>query len=205
MQHDGGDLLLTNASETGSGDGWKERVSLSMRVVNAHYQMRCSRRIDLQQLAKVVDGKLYRGRPTMLSCRMMGKRIQFFPNGTIQILGGGVTKSLLTTMTQMVSHLLSQCISMADFSLSPWTVNNIVFYFNLFQLFSVDHIMCSKDVSYEPELFPAILICKWQPAHITLFPNGRGMITGIKLPKQALDIVYCIPSFLQQHADLHRQ
>ena len=37
------------------------------------------------------NGKLHQGRPTMLSCRMMTKRVQFFPKGTIQLLSGGVT------------------------------------------------------------------------------------------------------------------
>lgn len=37
----------------------------------------------------------------------------------------------------------------------------------------------NKDLSLKPENFPTALISKWQPAHVTLFSNGKGMITGV--------------------------
>lgn len=136
---------------------------------------------------------LHRGRPSMLSCRLMKKRVQFFPNGTVQILGG-VAPSLLNLLYAQISQLLHQYDS--SLQMTRWKVNNIVFYFVLTQRLQFNHCVCSKDLSYEPELFPAALISKWQPAHITLFSNGKGMITGIKSEDIAQSIVDELPSFL---------
>lgn len=33
---------------------------------------------------------------------------------------------------------------------------------------------------YEIELFPAVLINEWEPAHVALFHNGYVVVTGIK-------------------------
>lgn len=63
---------------------------------------------------------------------------------------------------------------------------------------------CNKDFSFEPELFPAALISKWAPAHVTLFPNGKGLITGIKSKAEASFIINEIPSFLEtNHAHFY--
>lgn len=59
--------------------------------------------------------------------------------------------------------------------------------------------MCTKDLSYEPELFPAALISKWQPAHVTLFPNGKGMITGVKSYDEAVTILQQLSSFIERN------
>ena len=64
--------------------------------------------------------------------------------------------------------------------MTSWTVNNIVVHFDLHRRYRLAHRECNQYFSYEPELFPAALISRWSPAHVTLFPNGRGMITGIK-------------------------
>ena len=66
---------------------------MELRIINGHYLLRCRQRLNLQQLHAVLlhQGRLYNGRPTMLSCRLMGKRVQFFPNGTIQVLADNLT------------------------------------------------------------------------------------------------------------------
>ena len=87
--------------------------------------------------------------------------------------------------------------------MTEWKVNNIVTSFIIKKKFKFDKMNCNKNFSFEPELFPAALISKWTPAHVTLFPNGKGMITGVKSEDDARRIIKEIPNFLQSnHAHL---
>ena len=81
--------------------------------------------------------------------------------------------------------------------LSPWKANNIVVHFDLKVTFSFARVMCSKNLSYEPELFPAALISKWHPIHVTLFPNGKGNISGLKQAKDIYSILREITPFVK--------
>lgn len=178
------------------------KVKPSLRIVNGHYQLWSNQRINLQRLNEVIgkNGRLHQGRPTMVTCHMMTKRVQFFPNGTIQILGGGVTLYHLYHLFRKVYQVLKVCnVSPQVLRLSPWRVNNAVFHFDLCQRFKFDRALCNKDFSYEPELFPAALISKWSPIHITLFVNGKGMITGLKTTNDALHYLRKLLVFLRFH------
>ena len=72
-------------------------------------------------------------------------------------------------------------------------------HFTLEKHFKFDTLICNKDVSYEPELFPALLIAKWAPVHVTLFPNGKGMITGIKRKEEAQQVLQELCAHLTSH------
>ena len=39
-------------------------------------------------------------------------------------------------------------------------------------------------VFFEVELFPAVLISEWNPAHVALFHNGHVIVTGIRNPRE---------------------
>ena len=132
----------------------------------------------------------------MLSCRILKKRVLFFPNGTIQILGGGLNHPLLVKMKKEILSLVLKCNFSTPIQLTPWKFNNLVIHFDLKVKFSFSKIICSKNVSYEPELFPAALISKWQPIHVTLFPNGKGNMSGIKNPHDVYPILLDIPAFI---------
>ena len=80
--------------------------------------------------------------------------------------------------------------------LTQWKVNNVVFRFNLERRFKFDNILCNHHFSYEPELFPAALISKWNPIHVTLFPNGKGMVTGVKSETEVLTVLLELVSWL---------
>ena len=172
--------------------------TMELRIINGHYQLRCSQRLNLQQLHAVLhhQGRLYNGRPTMLSCRMMGKRVQFFPNGTIQVLAGNMTPLDFVRLRGMIREQLTTYSSVnaaaatpALIQLSTWNVNNIVVYFNLSSTYNFNGILCSAHVSYEPELFPALLLAKWATARVTLFPNGKGIVTGVRSLFQAMTVL----------------
>ena len=172
------------------------KTKVHLRVINGHYQLRCDQPLNLRQLQSVafLHGRLHVCRPTMLSCRLLGRRVQFFPNGTIQVLAGGMTHALFHRLHVMIRQGLirynaSQAVTRVVTTLSPWTVSNIVMYFNVFQDFIFTGIMCNSCVSYEPELFPALLLAKWPTARVTMFSNGKGIITGVRHPCQAIAVL----------------
>ena len=179
----------------------QEDIQASLRIINAHHQVCLCHSINLQVLSEVVgkNGKLHRGRPTMVSCRIMRKRVLFFPNGTVQVLGGGVTPILLTRLLEKIKTILQQCKLTILPNSSAWTVNNIVYKFDYNKHFKFDNCVCNSHFSFEPELFPAALISKWSPAHVTLFTNGKGLITGIKDRDSACSILRELPTFLSEY------
>ena len=78
-----------------------------------------------------------------------------------------------------------------------------MFHFDLQQCLKFNHIDCNQFFSFEPELFPAALISKWHPAHITLFVNGKGMITGIKDRDTAVGILNDLKQYIATDACCH--
>ena len=72
---------------------------------------------------------------------------------------------------------------------SSWTVNNLVVYFDLRSVLTFKGIVCNGRISYEPELFPALLLSKRKSVHVTLFPNGKGIVTGVRRPVDAIEVL----------------
>lgn len=176
----------------------------NMKVVNCHYQMRYNGRINLEKLEKKLpDSKFYRGRPKMLTCLLTEKRrrVQFFSSGTIQIMGNNYKKEeILQEVYTLVCRLLSEiAYPTATVTVTPPKVTNIVVKFDLKHNYKFRDCVSNKNFSYEPEIFPAALISYWRPSHITLFANGRGMITGIKTELQAQKIISSIDDFFSAH------
>lgn len=83
---------------------------------------------------------------------------------------------------------------------SPWTVNNIVVYFELHSAFKFSGLLCDGRISYEPELFPALLASKKANTHVTLFPNGKGVVTGIRSASKAVEVLQDILIDLKHRA-----
>ena len=81
---------------------------------------------------------------------------------------------------------------------------NSVFHFSLNTTFKFHKHVCNKFCSYEPELFPAALISKWSPVHITLFSNGKGIITGVRLHSEAVNILKELNGFLKENDNILR-
>ena len=69
--------------------------------------------------------------------------------------------------------------------------------FQFEKTFSFRIASCDRYFSYEPELFPAALISKWHPIHVTLFPNGKGNMSGVKSPHDIVPILEKIPTFVK--------
>ena len=75
---------------------------------------------------------------------------------------------------------------------SPWTVNNMVVYFELCSAFNFSGLLCNGRLSYEPELFPALLVSDASNVHVTLFPNGKGVVTGVRSALKAIEALQAL-------------
>ena len=64
--------------------------------------------------------------------------------------------------------------------------------------------MCSDRMSYEPELFPALLLAKWPTARVTLFQNGKGIVTGVRHPRHAMDVIFEVLTALKDRIRVSR-
>ena len=125
-------------------------MDTSLKLINVHYQTTCNRRIDLVRLNEIVgcNGKFHRGRPYMIACQIMKKRVLFFPNGTIQLLGGNINPPLLHQISSRVLCLLRQYNSAMPPRPLQWKVNNMVFQFDLRSLMNFSNSVCNKYFSY---------------------------------------------------------
>ena len=52
-------------------------------------------------------------------------------------------------------------------------------------------------VFYEIELFPAVLIRSWEPAHVALFHNGHVIVTGIKSREEGYHVLHLLLQMLE--------
>lgn len=84
-------------------------------------------------------------------------------------------------------------------NITPPKVTNIVINFDTHCPYNFRKFISNRNFSYEAELFPAALISYWRPAHVTLFSNGRGMVTGIRSEVEARKIISEIDAVLERH------
>jgi len=98
--------------------------------------------------------------------------ILFFPNGTIQCVGG-FTDGDLPYLHSTLENLLSD-------SLSEWEVKTMTVLCELNYHYDFRKVTSSNNLTYEVELFPAAQMTNWHPYHVHVFHNGKIVITGIK-------------------------
>ena len=174
------------------------------RVINAMRDMALGEELDLELLHQHLTGsKYHRGRPQMLVVTMKnGRNLQLFRSGKIQILGN-------------VSHLdaHSMCYEILqkiktfypNLNLRPLILRNLVVSVQLNNLIALHKIRSSShDLFYESELFPAVLIRKWYPIHISLFHNGNCILTGLTDIEQVSPIVEDLVTFLSNYHLLYQ-
>ena len=180
---------------------WRHGVIImvdTIEVVNCMRELRLNTRLDLEAVhQRLPHAKLYRGRPQMLVVKMScGRNLQLFPSGCIQILGR-VSQAGAVRMSCEILHHLKQLYP--HLSWPVLTLKNIVVHVQLTKRIPLHRIKHSSSaVSYEPELFPAALIRRFEPAHIAVFHTGHCIITGIKSLEQAHAIVHELMDFLNK-------
>ena len=161
----------------------------SLQVVNCMRELRLGISIDLEQLHHLLPhGKFYRGRPKMLVVRMScGHNLQLFPNGCIQIMGRVSHSNALSMSSEILQHLRQLY---PHLRMPTLTLKNLVVSVRLKKKIPLHHIKHSSSThSYEPELFPALLVRRYHPVHIAVFHTGRCILTGLQSMEQAHTIV----------------
>ena len=164
-------------------------MNASLQVVNCMRELRLNFRIDLERLHQLLPhAKYHRGRPQMLVVRMScGRNLQLFPSGCIQIMGNVSHSKALSMRYEIVQHLQKLY---PRIPLPMMTLRNLVVAVQLNKNIPLHLIKCSTAThSYEPELFPALLIRCYLPVHIAVFHTGRCIVTGLQSMEQAHLIV----------------
>lgn len=153
-------------------------VMEAVRVVNKMRVMKYGDVIDLEDLHRLLGGKLHTGRPEMLVVpTSVGRNMQVFRKGTIQILGN-VSDDLANAMCREFEHR-------THLRLPPMTISNLVMSARLKRRPCLSRIPYSNaHVFYEVEVFPAAMITTWKPAHVAIFHNGHVVVTGIKSARE---------------------
>ena len=57
----------------------------------------------------------------------------------------------------------------------------------------------NHELSYEPELFPAMLINRWLPVHVAIFHSGKVIMTGLKSETQVCPMLDTVTDYLYTH------
>lgn len=165
----------------------------NVNVINIMRSIRIADKLDLEHIHRTIGGKLYRGRPEMLILTMSnGRHVQLFRRGTVQILG-----RLRECEAQDMRQELLQRLQIV--TTNPLLISNIVVRAQLKNPLHLQKITQSNgNVFYEIELFPAVLIRKWHPAHIALFHNGKLILTGIKSVDTCQEIFSHLLDYLRE-------
>ena len=168
----------------------------TVQVVNCMREFRLSARINLQDVHTILPhAKHYRGRPQMLVVKLScGRNLQLFPSGCVQIMGNVSLSKAQSMQCEIMHHLrrLDPRIGM-----SPLTLKNLVVSVRLRKTIPLHRLKhSSSTLSYEPELFPAILMRRYHPVHIAVFHSGRCILTGLRSVEQAQCIIYELNDFL---------
>lgn len=167
-------------------------------IVNMLRRMKLYSKITLNTLHQhIPNSKLYRGRPQMLVVKMSnGRNLQMFQNGTVQILGA-LSHSSAQSMRSELQRILRRIWKRENCLISHLSVDNIVISTQLNKDITFANIHASNhELSYEPEIFPAVLINHWLPVHVAVFHNGKVIITGLKSEIQADNILDSIFAYV---------
>ena len=165
-------------------------------------QMKVDCEIDLENLFVTLDNtKLYGGRPEMVLVKMNnGRNLQIFRSGVIQILGA-LSHSDAVSMRYEVKHRLKKLAKMENCQMSDLTLKNMVVSAQLSRNVSFRNIKTgNKTIQYDGETFPAALITKWRPAHVSVFRNGKVVITGLKTQSHTYFILNSLLDYLTENS-----
>ena len=151
--------------------------------------MKAPEPLDLEWLQwSIADAKLYRGRPHMLTWKSEYGRVQFFPNGTIQLMGN-IDESRAMRIHSIVRDLV-------EMEVTPPSIRNLVLRVKLSKRQTLTTIPSNSDITYNSELFPAALISRWLPAHVSVFRTGEAIVTGVKSMDEAHRIIADVDEFM---------
>ena len=118
----------------------------AMSIINVFWQMKAAEPLDLEWLQwSITDAKLYNGRPHMLSWKSEFGRVQFFPNGTIQLMGN-IDESQAMKLYPIIRNLV-------DMEVTLPSIRNMVLRVKLSRRQTLSSIPSNGDISCNSELF----------------------------------------------------
>ena len=169
-------------------------------MVDTVRELRLDVRLDLERLHRHLSlpSKLHRGRPQMLVITMAcGRNLQVFPSGVVQVMGN-LSHSEALSMTYELLHHLQPLHP--QLRMKPLILRNMVVSAQLTSTIPLHRIKTSStDMTFEAELFPAVLIRHFHPVHVAVFHTGRCILTGLKSVEQAQQIVHELIVYLKQN------
>lgn len=118
--------------------------------------------------------KLFEYKPKQLVIRTKNKfTCIIFSSGSIRFMGNCNLDSC-NEFLKFIDFLYTDIIT-PIFKVSETIYINTYKHINL-HIFAKNH--CSKLITFEPELFSAISIHKWNPIHVNIFHNGKIIVLG---------------------------
>jgi TATA-box binding protein (TBP) (component of TFIID and TFIIIB) len=151
-------------------------------VVNVNYRGSLKNKVNLCQL-NFPNSKLH-VKPRMLVIKDKMGTVIMFPSGKFRVMGcvDAVDAALLA-----MKHTLQ--IDDNDFprvcSQSYTSRAKLGYSVNLYELCK----QCSERTLYEPELFTAVRLCKYNPISVNVFATGCIVACGLKEPEDMYAIV----------------
>lgn len=160
------------------------------RIVNMMRTTTLGESINLEGLHDAFPKSKYlRGRPQMVLIRLSsGRNIQVFRSGTIQLLGA-ISNSDAQSMKCELEKRLLPILNLEKrtrlITIPNWRISNIVASIDLHQHLHLSNVTVSNSfMTFEPEIFPALLLDFLRPIHIAAFHNGKVILTGLKSESQ---------------------
>ena len=165
-------------------------------VCNANFKGDLKKFINLSKLSsKISNSKLY-SKPHQLVVKDSKGTILFFSNGKFRIMGciDELDATILAyTYTIKVDNESFPAIELQSYTMKA----QLGFRIDLSKMASST---TSLNTIFEPELFPALRICKYKPMSVNVFSTGSVVVCGSREPND----VYSILKYLHEQCQFYK-
>jgi TATA-box binding protein (TBP) (component of TFIID and TFIIIB) len=152
-------------------------------VSNANYRGAMKHVIDLPKLHKKIPNSFLHKKPHQLVVKDIKGTILFFRSGKFRVMG--CIDELEATFLAYRYTLLISDKEFPIVTLQSYTSNShLGFKVNLEKMAATSNI-----IVYEPELFPALRIRKYNPASVNVFTTGKVIVCGLRDAELMSDII----------------
>jgi len=143
-------------------------------VSNANYRGAMKHVIELTKLHNKIPNSILHKKPHQLVVKDIKGTILFFRSGKFRVMG--CIDELEATFLAYRYTLLISDKEFPTVTLQSYTSNShLGFKVNLEKMAATSNI-----VVYEPELFPALRIRKYNPASVNVFTTGKVIVCGLR-------------------------
>lgn len=152
-------------------------------VSNANYRGAMKHVIELTKLHNKIPNSILHKKPHQLVVKDIKGTILFFRSGKFRVMG--CIDELEATFLAYRYTLLISDKEFPSVTLQSYTSNShLGFKVNLETMAAANNI-----VVYEPELFPALRIRKYNPASVNVFTTGKVIVCGLRDAELMSDII----------------